>query len=282
MESGELSKGLLGSLELNRIYQQDCLDGMKFIPDKSIDMILCDLPYGTTSCSWDVLIPFDPLWEQYERIIKDDGAIVLTATQPFASQLINSNIKWFRHEWIWRKNKGANFMNLKNAPNKIHENILVFGKNKVKYNPLMWQIDESKRTKRKTLRTDEIRGNNIYKPTGKIRKIDTGERYPLSVLEFDVPYTPKNTANNIDHKNQDVRVHPTQKPFKLFEYLINTYTSEGEIVLDNCMGSGTTAVACVKTNRKFIGFETEPQYIEISNLRIEATYSEIDDEKILE
>ena len=243
-------------LELNKIYNTDCLDGMKLIPDKSVDMILCDLPYGTTACKWDTIIPFEPLWEQYKRIIKPNGAIVLTASQPFTSALVMSNIKWFRYEWIWQKQKGSNYANANKMPMKAHENVLVFYKSLPTYNPQ---------------KTDT--GNSYYRKGG-IRKSPTkvmGEkspagnyltdgirngRFPLSVQKI--------SSEGMDKGNY----HPTQKPVALFEYLIKTYTNEGETVLDNCMGSGTTAIACINTNRNYIGFELSEEYCKIAEERI--------------
>ena len=233
------------SLELNRVYHMDCLEGMKLLPDKSIDMILCDLPYGMTACKWDSVIPFEPLWEQYERVIKDNGAIVLTASQPFTTMLINSNIKLFKYCWVWEKEQGVNFLMAKKQPLKVHEDICVFYKKQCIYNPQM------------TMGKPYISGKgNSGEVTGKVKKIqtkNTGTRYPKSIIRF----------------NRERGLHPTQKPVALFEYLIKTYTNEGEIVLDNCMGSGTTAVACELNNRKWIGFEIESKYVEVTNKRLE-------------
>lgn len=256
-----MGKELLGSLQLNRAYQMDCLEGMKLIPDKSIDMILCDLPYGTTACKWDTIIPFEPLWEQYERIIKDNGAIVLTASQPFTTTLISSNIKLFRYEWIWKKTKATLFQHANRMPLRNHENICVFYKKLPTYNPQ--KVFVGIKDKRKTFTK---RVNNSEFTTGKLEvqtRKDDGWRFPTTVQEF----------NNSDKTKQ---VHPTQKPVSLFEYLIKTYTNEGEIVLDNCLGSGTTAVACELNNRKWVGFETEPKYIEIINKRLDSIQLEDD------
>lgn len=240
-----MGKEILGSLELNRAYQMDCLEGMKLLPDKSIDMILCDLPYGTTACKWDSIIPFDILWKQYMRIIKDDGAIVLTASQPFTTTLINSNLKLFRYCWVWEKEQGVNFLMAKKQPLKVHEDICVFSKKQTFYNPQM--------TKGKPYISGKGDSGEV---TGKVTKVQTkneGTRYPRSVIQF----------------KRETGLHPTQKPVELFEYLIKTYTLEGETVLDNCLGSGTTAVACELNNRKWIGFETEPKYIEVINKRLD-------------
>ncbi len=232
-------------IELNKIYNEDCLEGMKDIDDKSIDMILCDLPYGTTACKWDTVIPFEPLWGQYERIIKDNGAIVLTASQPFTTVLINSNIKRFRYSWIWEKEQGVNFLMAKKQPLKVHEDICVFSKKQTVYNP---QMTEGK---------PYISGKgDSGEVTGRVKKVQTknnGTRYPRSVIQF----------------KRETGLHPTQKPVELCEYLIKTYTNEGETVLDNCMGSGTTAVACINTNRNYIGFELDKQYCDIANERIQ-------------
>jgi site-specific DNA-methyltransferase (adenine-specific) len=250
-----MTKKLLGSLELNRIYQLDCIEGMSLIPDKSIDMILCDLPYGTTACKWDTIIPFDTLWEQYERIIKDNGAIILTASQPFTTNLINSKINLFRYELIWEKTLATNFMLVKKQPAKKHENICMFYKKQPTYNPQMEQGKPYTDKARK--RTVGVHGDleTLKKPIE-----NNGTRYPSSVQKF----------SNGNNKT----VHPTQKPVALFEYLIRTYTNEGNIVLDNCMGSGTTAVACARTKRNFIGFETESEYVEIANKRLDNEVNE--------
>lgn len=232
-------------LEINKIYNMDCLEGMKLIPDKSIDMILCDLPYGTTRNKWDSIIPLDKLWEQYERIIKDNGAIALTAQTPFDKILGYSNLKLLRYEWIWRKPQGTGHLNAKKMPMKNHENILIFYKKSPIYNPQM--------THGKPYVLKSGRGSTNYGKQVQVVTDNKGERYPLSVLEF----------------NPDkVKLHPTQKPVSLFEYLIKTYTNEGEIVLDNCMGSGTTAIACINTNRQFIGFELSEEYCKIAEERI--------------
>lgn len=239
---------------MSRIILGDCLEIMPTLPDKSVDMILCDLPYGTTACSWDTIIPFEPLWKEYKRLIKDGGAIVLTASQPFTSALVMSNPEWFKCEWIWEKNAGSNFASLKYVPMKEHENILVFGKRRVNYYPIM-----QKRT---------LSGEKRYKtsvPASNGRReaynglLDKGEhwhnpqeRYPRSIQKF----------------NRERGLHPTQKPVALFEYLIKTYTLEGELVLDNCIGSGTTALAARNTGRNYIGIEINPDYVKIAQDRL--------------
>ena len=232
-------------MELNKIYNEDCLEGMKKIPDKSVDMILCDLPYGTTACKWDTIIDLDKLWKQYERIIKDNGAIVLTASQPFTSKLVMSNPNLFKYEWIWEKEQGVNFLLAKKQPMKVHENILVFSKKQTVYKPIM------------TAGSPYVSGKgDSGEVTGKVIKtqsVNTGTRYPRSVQKF----------------NRERGLHPTQKPVALFEYLIKTYSNEGDIILDNCMGSGTTAIACLNTNRNYIGFELDEEYYNKSLDRIE-------------
>ena len=229
-----------------QLIHGDCLEKMKDIQDKSIDMILCDLPYGTTSCAWDVVIPFEPLWEQYKRIIKDRGAIVLFGSEPFSSYLRMSNIKNYKYDWIWDKKKGGNIMNLKQQPYKVHEIISVFAGGN--YYPIM--TGQKLRTG-KTYSAGEANGIKNYSD---LRYYD--KKYPKNILEF-------------SNANQKGKVHPTQKPVALLEYLIKTYTLEGETVLDNTMGSGSTGVACVNTKRNFIGIEKDDKYFEIANNRIE-------------
>jgi len=242
-------------MEINKIYQGDCLELMKQIKDKSVDMILCDLPYGTTACKWDVIIPFDKLWKQYERIIKNNGAIVLTASQPFTSALVMSNPKLFKHSWIWEKQKASNFMCMKYQPAKYHEDIVVFGKKTVKFNPIKWIVDESKRDKRKTVNNPITNKDCHLGKIARTRKADDGSRYPKSIIKID--------------KKINSNLHPTQKPVKLFEYLIKTYSDKGCLVLDNCAGSGTTAIASINTGRNWICIESDKKYFEIAQKRIE-------------
>ena len=247
----------------------DCLELMKNIPEKSVDMILCDLPYGTTACKWDNVIPFEPLWEQYKRIIKDDGVIVLFGSQPFTSKLILSNIKMFKEELIWLKNKSGSGLQAKQKHIKVHENILVFSKNgKYTYNPQKWLVDKKEfLTQRKTFNEVEV-GNNIYSKMIKTQKADDGTRNPISIVSCRVPFTPSKTKVYED-ETVDLRVHPTQKPIELLEYLIKTYSNDGETVLDNCMGSGSCGVAAINTGRSFIGIELDEKYFEIAKRRIE-------------
>ena len=232
----------------------DCLERMKEIPDGSVDMILADLPYGTTACKWDTIIPFEPLWEQYKRVIKDNGAIVLTASQPFTSALVMSNPKMFKYEWVWQKTMAGNFFNANKEPMKKHENILVFYKKPPQYNP---QMSYGKPYSEKKERKRYYGAFARDKTTSKKPTINKGTRYPSTVQLF----------SNGNNKNNG---HPTQKPVALFEYLIKTYTNEGETVLDNCMGSGTTGVACKNLNRKFIGIEKDETYFKIAQDRINA------------
>ena len=234
-----------------QIKQGDCLELMKEIPDKSIDMILCDLPYGTTACKWDSVIPFEPLWGGYLRVIKDNGAIVLFGSEPFSTELRHSNLKMYKYDWVWNKKKAGNIFLAKYQPMKIHENIMVFGKGKVNYFPIM--IPREKIKKSKNYGTGETMGGNRVKED----KVYTyTKKNPISILEF---------SNAV----QKGKVHPTQKPVALLEYLIKTYTNEGETVLDNCMGSGSTGVACINTNRNFIGYELDEHYFQIAKERLE-------------
>lgn len=234
-----------------QLKQGDCLELMKDIPDGSIDMILCDLPYGTTDCKWDSVIPFEPLWEQYKRIIKDNGAIVLFGSEPFTSKLVQSNIKGMKHHWVWVKNRGTGFQVAKYRPMMKTEDILCFTKNgeRVNYFPQMIKLEKPYYSKN----ASSSNGTNPlakFNPGGKL----VNEKYPTNVLEFDKPSKP---------------VHPTQKPVALLEYLIKTYTNEGEVVLDNCAGSGSTLVAAVNTNRHYIGFELDENYFDIACQRLD-------------
>lgn len=247
-------------MEINKIYLGDCLEIMKLIPEKSIDMVLCDLPYGTTICKWDAIIPFDKLWEQYERIVKPNGAIVLTASQPFTSALLMSKPKWFRHEWIWQKNRGSNFALLKWQPFKEHESVLVFSKETANYYPIKEERSESGKSRcaytfNNKVTSETINNETFYNQDGERRSLDENLRNPSSIQKF----------------NTEVGLHPTQKPTALFEYLINTYSKEGETILDNCIGSATTAIACKRTGRNFIGIEMEQKYFDIATKRINET-----------
>ena len=236
------------------LYCGDCLEIMKNIPDKSVDMILCDLPYGTTRNKWDTVIDLDLLWIQYERIIKDNGAIVLFAQVPFNIILGYSNLKLLKYEWIWEKEQGTGHLNAKKMPLKSHENIMVFYKKLPTYNPQM--VGNEVRTV-KTSRNKSKTTN--YGDFIEIKESTYIGRYPKDIIKF----------------NKDKGYHPTQKPVALLEYLIKTYTNEGEIVLDNCMGSGSTGVACININRKFIGIELEEKYFEMAKNRIEEAQNNI-------
>jgi site-specific DNA-methyltransferase (adenine-specific) len=225
---------------------------MKLIDDKSIDMILCDLPYGITSNKWDCIIPLDKLWNQYLRIIKENGIIALNASQPFTSVLTLSNLKMYKHEWVWIKNRGSNFANTVREPMKEHETVLIFSRGKWTYNKQMQErtgggLSRVKYDFNTVTKSENYR--EFERPPGKQGNL----RVPSSWQKFNV----------------EVGLHPTQKPVDLCEYLIKTYTNENELVLDNCIGSGTTAIACINTNRNYIGFELDTTYCGIANKRIQ-------------
>lgn len=242
----------------HKIIYGDCLEVMNDIESKSIDMILCDLPYGTTTCSWDIIIPFEPLWKQYKRIIKDDGAILLTAGQPFTSILVTSNIEMFRYEWIWAKDVSSGFLNAKKMPLKEHENVMVFYKKLPTYNPQYLlpynkEIIQAKRTNK------SVYGNmGILKRIGMPYKQEW-TNYPKTILKF----------------SNEKGLHPTQKPVTLFEYLIKTYTNENDLVLDNCIGSGTTLIACENSNRNSIGIDISKEWCKVSYNRLNEMIQQI-------
>jgi len=241
----------------NKIIQGDCLEVMKDIPDGSVDMILADLPYGTTACKWDTIIPFEPLWEQYKRIIKPNGAIVLMANEPFTSLLICSNIGEFKYRVVWKKNKATGFLNAKKQPLRCIEDICVFYKSQPTYNPQ--KTTGHKPVNSFTKHTSD--GDTVGKTKTGISGGGQTDRYPTNFVDFKV-------VNNDGSSEEGKKVHPTQKPVALMEYLIKTYTNEGDLVLDNVAGSGTTGVACQNLNRNFILIEQEPEYIEIINKRL--------------
>ena len=227
---------------LNQILVGDCLELMKRIPSNSVDMVLCDLPYGTTKCKWDTIIPFEALWEEWYRVSKLNAPFVLTASQPFTSIMIASNLKHYKYNWVWEKSKSTGYLNAKRMPMKAHEDVCVFYRKPPIYNPQMFQG------------TPYYKGS-AHRPTavyGAQKEVlvenKTGLRYPRTVQYF-------KTA-----ESEGKVIHPTQKPVSLFEYLLKTYTNEGDTVLDNCIGSGTTAIAALKSNRNFIGMEKDPTY----------------------
>ena len=246
-------------IELNKIYNEDCLEGMKRIPDGSVDCVICDLPYGTTRNQWDSVIPLYQLWAEYRRITKPNAAIVLFSQQPFTSMLVMSNPKMFKYEWIWEKDSGTGHLNSKFAPMKIHENICVFSKSAACY---------VKDKNKSMVYNPQYRSGKPYKGHGGLlgngnydtkwqRVVDTcndGEHYfPIDIIKF-----------NRDKE----KLHPTAKPVNLIQYLIRTYSNEGDTILDNCMGSGTTAIACIREKRNFIGFELNTEYYEVCRKRI--------------
>lgn len=234
----------------------DTLEMMSWIPGNSIDMILCDLPYGTTACKWDAVIPFEPLWAAYKRVCKKNAAIVLTASQPFTSALVMSNAKDFKYDWTWRKPKGTGHLNARKMPMRDKEDILVFGNGPIPYNPQF-----TSGTPYKSKAGDPEKATSMTDSYGAYtnkRSENEGTRYPKQVLEFGVV--------------ERGTVHPTQKPVALMEYLIRTYTAEGQTVLDNTMGSGTTGVACANTGREFIGIERDDNYFQIAHDRITKSF----------
>ena len=230
-----------------QIIKGDAIQEMQKLSDKSVDMILCDLPYGMTQNNWDSIIPLDEMWIQFKRLLKSKGCVVLTAMQPFTSKLVMSNPEWFKYEWIWKKDNGTGHLNAKKQPLRNHENIIVFYNKQSKYNPQMmpgkkYYVSRGSNSKNYGSQTNCV--TNDYK----------GKRYPHSIIAF---------------QRDKNKLHPTQKPVNLFSYLIETYSNEGETVLDCCIGSGTTAIACMRTDRKCIGIEKEQEYIDITKKRIE-------------
>ena len=233
------------------LMEGNCLERMKEIPSGSVDMILCDLPYGMVRCAWDAVIPFELLWEQYWRMLKPTGVVALTASQPFTSALVMSQPKYFKHEWIWIKNRGSNFANTVREPMKEHESIIVFSKGKWTYNKQMQERTGGGLSRVGydfNCRTETTNYGSIGAPSQRQSNL----RVPSTWQKF----------------NTEVGLHPTQKPLDLMEYMVKTYTNEGEVVLDNTMGSGTTGVACANLNRKFIGIEMDGSYFNIAKERI--------------
>ena len=238
------------------LFQGDCLELMKQIPDGSVDLVLCDLPYGTTACKWDTVIPFEPMWAQYRRVAKRNAAIVLTASQPFTTALIASNLREFAYCWVWDKKFAANFVQAKRMPLRVHEDVVVFctsGKTPRYYPQMIARDVPIKKGGNKPSAAIPISQTDTAREFGESSKT-YDQKYPETVIEF-------NCRDGRGH-------HPTQKPVALMEYLIRTYTNPGDTVLDNCMGSGTTGVACMNTGRKFIGMEQDAKYFEIAQKRI--------------
>lgn len=240
------------------LMEGDCLELMRELPDGNIDMVLCDLPYGTTACKWDSVIPFDKLWEQYRRVVKQNGAIVLTASQPFTSALGASNLGWLRYSWVWEKSRPTDFLNAKKKPLKGFEDVLVFYKEYPTYNP------------QGTTEIDRVVKNTGTKGNGRgAKKANADQSFHGAVANDEYRQTVTGYPRGIVKFPQDAEaLHPTQKPVALMEYLIRTYTNEGQVVLDNTMGSGTTGVACMNTGRKFIGMERDSRYFDIACDRI--------------
>ena len=238
-------------IELDKIYNEDCLEGMKRIADGAVDCIISDLPYGTTACSWDAVIPFEPLWEQFKRVTKPNAAIVLFGSEPFSSALRMSNPKMYRYDWIWRKDYGTGFLDANRKPLKVHENISVFSQSQSIYNPQKTNIGKKARVRR----TGKMEG---YHKHDTIADAVYEGNFPVSVIEF-----------KHDRKEGNKGLHPTQKPVDLLRYLILTYSNEGDTILDATIGSGTTAVAALMEKRHFIGFETNKEYFDIAQGRID-------------
>jgi len=248
------------------LYKGECLEIMKKFQKESFGSIITDPPYGTTSCSWDAVIPFDKMWESLKKIRKNCAPIVLFGSEPFFSTLIVSNIDEFKEEVIWLKNKSGSGLNANIKHIKVHEKIGVFGSSKSTFNPQKWLVDKREfLTQRKTFNEVEV-GNNIYSKMKRVQSRDNGERNPISVVTARVPFTPSKTKKY--NNDVDLRFHPTQKPLALMEYLIKTYSNEGDLVLDFTCGSWTTLVACEKLNRRWIGIELNEEYCEIAKQRI--------------
>ncbi len=255
-------------LVIDKIHQGDCLELMPLIPDKTIDMILCDLPYGTTACKWDHVIPFEPLWKEYKRLIKDRGAIVLTAQEPFASHMRLSNIDMYKYDWIWEKSNPTGMGQANKRPMRYHELVCIFYQNHPVFNKQMIardspRIQQAHASGYKFNVSSTMTGNQqsiAYKDIDPDR-YDANFKNPSSIIKI----------NSLRANSGEWVSHPTQKPVALFEYFIKTYTNEGDLVLDNCIGSGTTAIACINTNRHFIGIEKEQKYVDIANKRIKET-----------
>lgn len=254
---------------INKIFNEDCLEGMKKIPDGSVDTIICDPPFGITDCDFDKPLPPPLMWEQFLRVTKLNAAIVLFSQMPFGSDLIQSNRKMFRYEWIYRKNLGVGFLNAKKMPLKVHENILVFYRKLPTYNPQFTQGKPYVKNYPSRSLNYKATANGTLDPN--FYHVNDGRRYPVDVLKYKIPY-----AGGDGDKS-----HPQQKPVDLLEYLIRTYTNEGEVVLDATIGSGSTCVAAVNTGRKFIGFETDKKFFEIAQKRIDEAFAKKEQELFL-
>lgn len=249
-------------LDINKIYNEDCLIGMQKIEDGSIDCIICDLPYGVTNCKWDSVLPLEKLWAQYERVIKPNGAIVLFGQEPFSSIVRVSRLSLYRYDWVWQKERPSNFQLMGFQNGRVHENIMVFSKAKACYvkngDTMNYYPQTTERDKARVSNKNTMYGNNIlhdYKGSASDGEKKTyTNRQPTSIIKF----------NGVSKK-----LHPTQKPLELIQYLIRTYTRVGDLVLDNCMGSGTTAIACMNEKRNFLGFEIDNKYYDIASRRIE-------------
>ena len=253
-------------IELNKVYNEDCLEGMKRIPDGSVDCIVCDLPYGTTACAWDSVIPLPVLWSEYKRVVKPHGAIVLTCTQPFTSQLVMSNTKMYRHQWIWAKNTVTGFANAKKQPLRCFEDILVFGNQSPLYNP-----QDIVRVNLPHRNGASVGGATVR---GDIEKSRNKGNLRTAGATYTQEYT--NYPRQILYFDSDVDTfHPTQKPVALIQYLIRTYSNEGDTILDNCMGSGTTAIAAIREKRNFIGFELNKEYYDKACKRIKLEQAQL-------
>ncbi len=250
LNKSQIPESCLASVSGSTLVNADCFDVFPFIEDKSVNLILCDLPYGTRQCKWDSILPFDLLWLQYERVIKDNGAIVLFGSEPFSSALRMSNIKNYRYDWKWDKDQGGNFAMAKKQPLKTYEDIIVFSKKQSVYNPIMTKADP-----KKIRPISDGTKVNTYITQKHSADYDVNARYPKAILAY--------SANNKEC-NKIHRLHPTQKPIALCEYLIKTYTNEGDMVLDNTMGSGTTILAAIKNNRIGIGIDKEKQYYDVA------------------
>ena len=257
LNKSQIPESCLASVSGSTFVNADCFDVFPFIEDKSIQLILADLPYGTTANKWDSVLPLDKLWEQYRRIIKDNGAVVLFGAEPFSTMLRSSNIEWFKYDWIWVKSRKTGFLNSKNRPLNQNENISVFSKsitaagnkNIMLYNPQgLIEINKKRHGDKNKCKAD-FDGHKYYRESQSKEYLQKFTNYPTTVLNFN---------------NEPKPIHPTQKPLELLEYLVKTYTNEGDIVLDNTMGSGTTNLACIKLNRKSIGIEKEKQYYDVA------------------